>query len=461
MSTPESVSARDEGRDTRILLAYAVAVVVAGFALAAACAWDVYPALPPAHGTLAIRTGVLFDGTGGPPIEHAIVVIDADRIACAGASCRVPDGAPVIDATDLGALPGLVDLDMHVGADASMPLPLVMWDYARLSPHRRRALLESGVTTVRDLGNVTGTSLAQKRQLASGRLGGPRLFAVGPVFTAPRGIPASTDFGGTLWVIERITRQVDAPDPARDEVRGLAAEGFDGVAAVCDGGIVDRLPRLDPAVLRAAVEEAHARGRWASVTTGRVRDVRDAVLAGADTIERGPLYDGPLPADVVALLRTRRITYVPTLSAVEVFLGRVARNERPESIPPEVWETLRRMVHEQGPTGPLAPFFDTVRTAAAAGVRLGAGTGSGGGFEVPLARELELLVAAGLSPSAALLAATRDAAVALRAERDLGTLEPGKLADLVLVAGRPWERIEDVRAVRLVIQAGRVVVDRS
>jgi hypothetical protein len=189
--------------------------------------------------------------------------------------------------------------------------------------------------------------------------------------------------------------------------------------------------------------------------------VRDAIVAGADTIERGALYDGPLPADVVGLLRTRGITYVPTLSAVEVFLGRVARDERPESIPPEVWEVMRRMVRERGPTGPLAPFFDTVRTAAAAGVRIGAGTGSGGGFDAPLPRELELLVAAGLSPSAALLAATRDAAVALRAERDLGTLEPGKLADLVLVAGRPWERIEDVRAVRLVIQAGRVVVDRS
>jgi imidazolonepropionase-like amidohydrolase len=105
--------------------------------------------------------------------------------------------------------------------------------------------------------------------------------------------------------------------------------------------------------------------------------------------------------------------------------------------------------------------METVRAAAAAGVRIGAGTATGGGLETTLPRELELLVAAGLSPAAALLAATRDGAAALHLERDLGTLEAGKLADLVLVAGRPWERIEDVRAVRLVIQSGRVVVDRS
>ena len=96
--------------------------------------------------------------------------------------------------------------------------------------------------------------------------------------------------------------------------------------------------------------------------------------------------------------------------------------------------------------------------AAAAGVRIGTGTSSDL-FGPSMHRELELLVEAGLSPPAALLAATRDGARALRAERDLGTIEPGKLADLVLVAGRPWEQIADVSAVRLVIQGGRVVVD--
>jgi imidazolonepropionase-like amidohydrolase len=250
------------------------------------------------------------------------------------------------------------------------------------------------------------------------------------------------------------------PGEARREVGRLAADGFDGIAAVCDGGVEDRLPRLDAAVLRAVVDEAHTRGLWAAVNTGRVRDVRDAIEAGADTVQRGPLYDGPLPADVVELLRARGVTYVPVLAGIEGFLGRIARTEPPEGFPAPSWKAIQRAVRERGPMGPLAPLLATVGTAAAAGVRVATGTTSGMGIEANVHRELELLVVAGLSPAGALLAATRDAARALRADGDLGTVEPGKLADLVLVAGRPWERIEDVRAVRLVIQAGRVVVDR-
>jgi imidazolonepropionase-like amidohydrolase len=104
----------------------------------------------------------------------------------------------------------------------------------------------------------------------------------------------------------------------------------------------------------------------------------------------------------------------------------------------------------------LERAFASVARAAAAGVRIGAGTSSDV-FGPSMHRELELLVEAGLSPAAALVAATRDGARALRAERDLGTIEPGKLADLALVAGRPWERITDMRAVRIVVQSGRVV----
>jgi imidazolonepropionase-like amidohydrolase len=335
-----------------------------------------------------------------------------------------------------------------------------MLDYARLMPTQRRRLLEAGITTIRELGNIVGTARAIAQGIATGALAGPHLQAVGPIFTAPMGIPVATDLGGNVWVIEHGTRQVDDADEARREVGRLADDGFAGVAVVSDSGIIDRLPRLDPRVLQAIVAEAHARGLWVAVVTGRVRDVREAVLAGADTIEHGPVYDGPLPADVIDLLRTRGVTYVPALAGGEAFLGWVARAERPEGFPAASWEALHSVVRERGPLGALAPSFESVRTAASAGVRIGAGAGGATELSAELDRELALLVAAGLTPAAALRAATRDAALALRAENELGTIAPGKLADLVLVAGRPWEHIEDVRAVRLVIQAGRVVVDR-
>lgn len=110
----------------------------------------------------------------------------------------------------------------------------------------------------------------------------------------------------------------------------------------------------------------------------------------------------------------------------------------------------------------MKPALVNAKAVAAGGVRIAAGTDTQGmsmAFGASLHRELELLVQAGLSPTAALLAATRDAAMALHADKELGTVEPGKVADLVLVAGRPWQNISDIRNVRLVIQAGRVMVD--
>jgi enamidase len=335
-----------------------------------------------------------------------------------------------------------------------------MWDQARQRPRIRRALHAAGITTVRELGNVGDTALRLARQIASRRLAGPRVFAVGPVFTAPFGMPAATEFGGNLYLIENATRQVSDQERAREEVRRLVRDGADGIAAVLDAGVVDRLPRLAPDVLRAAAAEAHRLGVWVAVSTGRRRDIREAIEAGADTIQYGPLHDAPLDPETVSLLAARDVTYVPVLAGVEEFLAWVERDERPDGLPAETWRLIRERVDRVGPGGVLEPLLTSVHRASTAGVRLGTGT-SARTFGPSLHRELELLVAAGLSPTAALLAATRDAARAVRAERDLGTLAPGKLADLVVVAGRPWERIGDVREVRLVVQGGRVVVDHG
>jgi len=213
-------------------------------------------------------------------------------------------------------------------------------------------------------------------------------------------------------------------------------------------------------VLRAAATEAHRRGLWVAVSTGRGRDVRDALSAGADTIQFGAIFDAPLDAETLSLMRDRDVTFVPVLTDVERFLVWASSADRPATFPPAAWSALREAIARAGVAGVMEPMLASVRRAAAAGVRIGTGT-STASFGSSLHRELELLVEAGLAPGAALVAATRDAARALRAEPDFGTIEAGKRADLVLVGGRPWERIADVRDVRLVIQGGGVVVDEA
>src|SRR5262245_29395767 len=401
-----------ERRDVRILSVFLALVVAVGLALVAATRVDRYPGAPAARGSLVLEHGTVFDGTGAGPREGRVLVV-GDRIVCIGDGCPVPDAARVIDVTGLAILPGLIDLKVHFANadpdDAGRALPLRMWDYARQRPRVRRALLRAGVTTIRELGNVKDSALELKREVAAGRLSGPHVFAAGPVFTAPFGIPVTTDFGGNVYLIEAATRQVSDAERARAAVRRLADAGVDGIAAVLDAGVIGALPRLEPDVLRAASAEAHGRGLWVAVSTGRAQDVRDAVSAGADTIQYGAIYDGPLDAETLSLMREHDVTFVPVLADIERFLLVVSTGDRPETFPPAAWNALHEAVARAGVAGVMAPMRASVREAAAAGVRIGTGT-STASFGSSLHRELELLVASGVAPAAALPATTPDAA---------------------------------------------------
>jgi enamidase len=307
-------------------------------------------------------------------------------------------------------------------------------DYRRLRPGVRRALLRAGVTTTRSVGDIKATILALRGLVAAGQLMGPRVFCTGPVFTAPGGHPAGTLYKGDAWLIRHGAREVTCSEQARVAVKTLAAEGVDGIKAVYSGGA---LPKLSYAVLHAIVEAAHAHALWVAVHTSSVDEVQEAIGAGADTIEHGITSGACLDAHSIALLRDSGVTYVPTLAVAQALWG-TQQQER------------------------VATLLANTAAAHGGGVRIGLGTDTQGGnmrFGASVHEELALLVRAGLTPSAALAAATRNAATALRMEHQLGTVEPGKLADLVLVEGEPWNRIGDAQNVRLVIQNGRIVCD--
>lgn len=319
----------------RILAAILVVALLAVVVLFIAYNRGRYTALPPAQGRLVIRGGTLFDGTGASPQPGALIVIEADRIACVGTDCGIPEDARVIEADGLAVLPGLIDLHIHFGAPAGQDLersfPSLMWDYARQRPGVRRAFLEAGVTTIRSVGDVVGTFgsiLDVRHQVASGQLAGPRVYAVGPLFTAPEGHPAGTIYKGNPFLIENATRQVADPEEARIEIRELAGKGVDGIKAVYDG-FGGRIPRLSLEVLQAIAEEAHRQGLWVAVHTGSAQEVYEAVRAGADTIEHGPLDGSSLDAETIALMRSRDVTYVPTLAVEEALIRLAQGGERP------------------------------------------------------------------------------------------------------------------------------------
>jgi imidazolonepropionase-like amidohydrolase len=266
-------------------------------------------------------------------------------------------------------------------------------------------------------------------------MSGPRVFTSGPICTAPGGHPAGTIYKGNHWLIDKATRQVTDPAIARAEAGKLAAAGVDGIKCVYADGY-GKLPKLSMDCLRAIIDEAHARKLWVAVHAQSEEEVRDALEAGADTIEHG--HRRPLGEQTLALLAKPGVTLVPTLAVVEATIG-----------PPPAPHTK----------GTLA----AVKAVHAAGVRVAVGTdtqGSKMAFGTSVHRELELLVEAGLTPPEALLAATRDAAIALGQQNELGTIEVGKRADVILVKGEPWLKGSSVREVIVVIQAGKLVSDR-
>jgi imidazolonepropionase-like amidohydrolase len=403
---------------------------------------------------LVIRGATIFDGTGRAPFASRHLVISSGQVAEVDAA-TAPAGASLLDATGLALLPGLIDFHVHLwapdGADLNRTQAELIAEMTGGRPSARRALVAAGVTTVRSVGDPVGGPadvLDLRRQVAEEGAPGPRLYCTGPLITGPDGHPA---FLGNPMAMEMMTRRVADEEEARARVAELAALGVDGIKLLYDdGGGLLALMQVD--AMQAAVEAAHAHGLWVAVHVGDQEGARMAVEAGADTLEHSP-GRGRLDDATLALMRERGVVLVPTLGVREG--GGMATSREAEA-----WaeEARRRRASDEDP---LAAAIANTAAAHRAGVIIAAGTdtqGPGMAFGRSLHRELTLLVASGLTPAEALRAATAVPGAWLAAETGLGTVTAGAPADLILVEGQPWERIEDVGRVRTVIQRGVVTV---
>ena len=420
---------------------------------------------------LLIIRGIIIDAIRDKSFVSDIAV-EGERVLelAPGLGEKYP-GAERIDASGKFIVPGLIDAHVHLGGSAGAAASAEEFTPEQFEANLK-AYLYNGVTSVLDMGGMRDLILEWRRMEREGELLAPRIFAVGPGFTAPGGHPVSTIFKDfPLEIVEQMAVQVDDPQVAREEVARLAELGADAIKVIYDdaGG---RTPKLSHEVLRAIVEEAHRHSLKVFVHVGTAQDALEALGAGADGIEH--MIDEPDPEGLEELfeLATREgAFYTPTLAVYKAaemiaqgpsFLkdcdiaGSVSRAVL-ESLQGEDFLARYRKSREELHRRLEAAVENTGR-AYQMGVRLVLGTDAGNpaAFHgLAVHRELALLVEVGLSPKEALIAATKTAAEKLGAP-ELGAIEAGKAADLlILEAGAdPLENIANLRRIEWVIKRG-------
>ncbi|GAB3574663.1 amidohydrolase family protein [Amycolatopsis endophytica] len=398
----------------------------------------------------------VIDGTGGDPVDSRTIQVDDGRITAVAGNPSA--NGETVDCTGLTIVPGLIDAHVHLGLsshiDDAVAYRISVAEQAADMFENCRRTRDAGFTTVRDTGGIDG-GLAGV--VASGKVPGPRILQCGPVLcqTAGHGYHGA-DWEPTAWWhqheilgLRSTSLPGDGPDEVRKNAREAFGRGADFLKLCVTGGVVSRHDNLSDTQftveeIAAAVSEASARGTYVTVHAHNNAGIRNAVAAGVRCIEHGSLVDD----DTADLLARHDIALVPTLSVVHI----LARDTTRAGLPESMRDRIGRMYDE---------MVKAIHAARRAGVRVGLGTDLIGpgqdrrGLELMLRSEVE-------TPAAALEAATRINADILGIGDEVGTIEPGKRADLVAFAGNPLEDprlFEDPDAVVLVVQEGRIVKD--
>jgi imidazolonepropionase-like amidohydrolase len=412
---------------------------------------------------LVLAGGRLIDGYGGPPIENAVVIIEGNRIKAVAreGSIAIPAGARVIDTNGYTVMPGMMDMHVHlmiVGHgnyehwDATYPAKF----RDVIMPISAKQLLMAGVTTARDLGAPLEDIVAVKNRINRGEIPGPRLFVSGP-FLQKSNTPLTAKF---RWV-------VNGPEDARKKVQTIVAGGADVIK------LIDQ-DQMTIEEVKAIVDEAHKHGKHVAAHAHRSEEIRQGLRAGVDCFEHTGLATKPgYDEDVLQMMRERNATlyWCPTIEGLFLFEETKRNPERIDDqrlkadLPPDIYKDVHdsirdvahldyfRLVSRRVPTLP-----NKFRQLRESGVTIVVGTDSG----IPLNfhfdstwRELKTMVDLGMPPMEAIRAATYWPAQLLK-QPDLGTIAPGKLADVIVVDGDPLTDMTALRHVVHVVKDGKV-----
>lgn len=409
-------------------------------------------AAPPQERAIFISGARIFDGTGAPA-TIGNVLVRGDRIAAVGRHLRRPRGARLIDARGLTLLPGLHDLHTHLRAPA--------FDGPEDLPKAYAGHLVNGITTVNEF-SVSGEMIEPIRRmtLPKGEIPAPNLQLAVRI-----GVPGGhgTEYGwGPSFTLEANTARAG-------ELAAKQALAYrpDVIKVFADGWRYGRVPDLNSMndeTLAAIVKQAHAANVPVMTHTVTVQGAKVAASAGVDALGHG-IGDALVDDELIALMKKNNTAYVPTMVVYEPQQARgFIPLEWQRLVPGERSREERRIAEGTEPASALetrrwAVLQENLRRLKKGGIRIGIGTdaGIGGVYHGSSAlREIRLMTTLGLTPSEALASATSVSASILR-KKDHGRIAPGQRADLILIGGRPDQRIEDIHDVRRVFVAGREV----
>jgi imidazolonepropionase-like amidohydrolase len=423
------------------------------FTLALALALPVAPAA--LADVVVVQAARVLAEPGKAPRGPTSILIENGRItALLDGRQAGPVGARVIDLGERFVLPGLIDSHVHLDSDAGGQAALIESVSSSPGHDALRAqwngmkTLRAGFTTVRNLGDGSGATLALRDAIDNGWVMGPRIIDAGRSISVTSG-----HMDSTLSVAENLHPGItqdnlcNGADSCREAVRRQVRRGVDVIKIATTGGVNSRIgaglgQQMFADEAKAVVETAHLHGKKVAVHAHGTDGINVALAAGADSIEHGTMPND----ETLRLFKQGGAFYVPTLSTVNGYRERLAKD--PNAYPPAVLEKVMWRLEVTG---------KALEKSVPAGVKIAFGTDAGVSKHGRNADEFELMVKHGMTPATAIVAATTNAAELLGVAKDVGALRPGMAADLIAVPSDPLKDITVLKTVQFVMKGGRVV----
>lgn len=400
-----------------------------------------------------IHAGTLLDRPGQAPRRNATIIVRDGKIAEIRDGFAAPEaGATLIDLKDRFVLPGLIDMHVHLWGVGGDPLRARLgrlnrdsYDDMVEAQANARADLEAGFTTVRDLGGEPRGVRALRDAIEAGDIQGPTIVNAGRMVSVTGGHGdggngLAEEFADAVHAHQINT--CDGPDDCRRAVRAQIGLGAQLIKFAATGGVLSNVAgglgrQMTPEEMKAIVDTAHAFGRRVAAHSHAAEGTKAALEAGVDSIEHGSFIDDA----TVQLFKSRGAWLVPTMIAPVSALAQARGGALPAATIPKA-------------EAAAAAAFESHRRAIAAGVKVAFGTDTGVSKHGDNAKEFALMVRAGMTPAAAIRAATLDAADLLGRKDSLGSIEPGKAADIIAVAGDPTSDVTLLEHVDFVMHRG-------
>ena len=424
-------------------------------AVAGAAAILAASTMPAAARDFVIHAGRLIDGTGKAVQIQVSILIHDERITSVQPGYLRPRGAEVVDLSTSTVLPGLIDDHVHItqsfhkGDPIHAAMTRTAYDDEIDGVLNARSTLMAGFTAIRDVGSETGVVVALKRAIASGQIPGPRMWVAGTALGPTGGHgDALNGLDPELVHAGWTDNLIDSPEAARRTVRRLRREGADLIKIMPSGGVMSigddpALQLMTDDEIKAVIDTAHSLGMKVAAHAHGKQAIDHAIVLGVDSIEHSTYSD----AESYRLYKAHATYLVPTM----LVGARVYEHARthPEDLNPSTAQKALTVV----------PYMlKNLREAYAAGVKIAFGTDTFGmSAHGENAQEFALMVAAGMPAMEAIKAATWNAADLIGDTADIGSVQPGRYADIIAVDGDPLKDVKVLEKVAFVMKGGAVV----